>query len=86
MGPVIVSSTLSIGGVILSESALSFLGLGIQPPTPSWGNMLQGAQDYHIMFNAWWYSLFPGLMILVTILAFNFMGDGLRDALDPRGK
>lgn len=86
MGPVIVSSTLSIGGVILSESALSFLGLGIQPPTPSWGNMLQGAQDYHIMLNAWWYPLFPGLMILVTILAFNFMGDGLRDALDPRGK
>lgn len=86
MGPVIVSSTLSIGGVILSESALSFLGLGIQPPTPSWGNMLQGAQDYSIMLNAWWYPLFPGMMILITILAFNFVGDGLRDALDPRGK
>lgn len=86
VGPIIVSSTLSIGGVILAESALSYLGLGIQPPTPSWGNMLQGAQDFNIMQNAWWYPLFPGLMILITVLAFNFVGDGLRDAFDPKDK
>lgn len=86
LGPLIVSSTLSVGGVILSESALSYLGLGVQPPTPSWGNMLQSAQDLNIMLNAWWYPLFPGFMILITVLAFNFVGDGLRDAFDPREK
>lgn len=86
IGPIIVSSTLSIGGVILAESALSYLGLGIQPPTPSWGNMLQSAQDYQIMLNAWWFPLFPGIMILITVLAFNFVGDGLRDAFDPKEK
>ncbi|WP_188733056.1 oligopeptide ABC transporter permease [Oceanobacillus neutriphilus] len=86
MGPIIVSATLSVGGVILSEAGLSFLGLGIQPPTPSWGNMLQAAQDFNIMVNAWWYPIFPGLMILITVLAFNFVGDGLRDAFDPRDK
>ncbi|WP_368655153.1 oligopeptide ABC transporter permease [Ornithinibacillus sp. 4-3] len=84
MGPVIVSATLQIGYVILAESTLSYLGLGVQPPTPSWGNMLQSAQDYNIMLNAWWYPLFPGFMILITILSFNFVGDGLRDALDPK--
>lgn len=86
LGPIIVSSTLSIGGVILAESALSYLGLGIQPPTPSWGNMLQSAQDFNIMLNAWWFPLFPGLMILTTVLSFNFVGDGLRDAFDPKIK
>lgn len=86
MGPIIVSATLSVGGVILSEAGLSFLGLGIQPPTPSWGNMLQSAQDFDIMMNAWWYPIFPGVMILITVLAFNFVGDGLRDAFDPRDK
>lgn len=86
MGPIIVSATLSVGGVILSEAGLSFLGLGIQPPTPSWGNMLQAAQDFDIMMNAWWYPIFPGVMILITVLAFNFVGDGLRDAFDPRDK
>ncbi len=86
LGPLIVSSTLSVGGVILAESALSYLGLGVQPPTPSWGNMLQSAQDLNIMLNAWWYPLFPGVSILITVLAFNFIGDGLRDAFDPRDK
>jgi peptide/nickel transport system permease protein len=86
MGPIIVAATLGVGGVILAESALSYLGLGIQPPTPSWGNMLQGAQNFTIMLKAWWYPLFPGLMILITVLAFNFIGDGLRDAFDPKMK
>ncbi len=84
MGPIIVSATLGIGGVILGEAALSYLGLGIQPPTPSWGNMLQSAQNPQIMLGAWWYPLFPGFMILITVLAFNFVGDGLRDAFDPK--
>jgi peptide/nickel transport system permease protein len=84
MGPIIVSATLSVGAVILAESALSYLGLGIQPPTPSWGNMLQDAQNFTIMLKAWWYPLSPGLMILFTVLCFNFVGDGLRDALDPK--
>lgn len=84
MGPIIVSATLGIGGVILAEAALSYLGLGIQPPTPSWGNMLQSAQNPQVMLGAWWYPLFPGFMILITVLAFNFVGDGLRDAFDPK--
>ncbi|WP_373604614.1 oligopeptide ABC transporter permease [Bhargavaea cecembensis] len=84
LGPIIVSATLGVGGVILGEAALSYLGLGIQPPTPSWGNMLQSAQNPQIMLGAWWYPLFPGLMILITVLAFNFVGDGLRDAFDPK--
>jgi len=84
VGPIIVAATLGVGGVILAESGLSFLGLGIQPPTPSWGNMLQGAQSLSIMVMAPWYPFFPGLMILITVLAFNFVGDGLRDAMDPK--
>ncbi|QED50053.1 oligopeptide ABC transporter permease [Cytobacillus dafuensis] len=84
MGPIIVSATLLVGGVILSEAALSYLGLGIQPPTPSWGNMLQDAQNYTVMLTAPWYPFFPGLLILLTVLSFNFIGDGLRDALDPK--
>ncbi len=84
LGPIIVSATLGVGGVILSESALSYLGLGIQPPTASWGNMLQDAQNLTIMLDSWWYPLFPGFMILFTVLAFNFLGDGLRDAFDPQ--
>ncbi|MRX73605.1 ABC transporter permease subunit [Bacillus lacus] len=86
MGPIIVTATLNIGGVILAESALSYLGLGIQPPTASWGNMLQDAQNYTILLTAWWYPLFPGLLILLTVLSFNFVGDGLRDALDPKAE
>ncbi|MGE6630978.1 oligopeptide ABC transporter permease [Bacillus sp. NPDC077027] len=84
LGPIIVSATLKIGTVILAESTLSYLGFGIQPPTPSWGNMLQDAQNFSIMVQAWWYPLFPGLLILLTVLCFNFLGDGLRDALDPK--
>ncbi|HET7581091.1 MAG TPA: oligopeptide ABC transporter permease [Bacillales bacterium] len=86
IGPIIVSATLQVGIVILSEAILSFLGLGVQPPTPSWGNMLQDAQNITILLNAWWFPLFPGLMILITVLSFNFVGDGLRDALDPKIK
>ncbi|WP_010283366.1 oligopeptide ABC transporter permease [Bacillus timonensis] len=84
MGPIIVAATLSIGGVILAESALSYLGLGIMPPTPSWGNMLTGAQSITIMLKQWWVPTTPGLLILLTVLSFNFVGDGLRDALDPK--
>lgn len=86
LGPIIVASTLSVGNLIIVESVLSFLGLGIQPPTPSWGNMLQSAQNYTIMRDAWWYPVFPGLMILLTVLSINFVGDGLRDAFDPKMK
>lgn len=84
MASVIVAATLGVGGAILTESALSYLGVGIQPPTPSWGNMLMNAQAY--VTDAPWLAIFPGLFILVTVLAFNFVGDGLRDALDPRSK
>jgi peptide/nickel transport system permease protein len=84
LAPVIVAATLAVGGAILGESALSFLGLGIAPPTPSWGNMLQRAQEY--VWNAPHLAVFPGLFIFITVLSFNFLGDGLRDALDPRLK
>jgi peptide/nickel transport system permease protein len=84
MAPIIVSSTLAVGGNIIYEASLSYLGFGIMPPTPSWGNMLQNAQS--AMFNAPWLIWFPGLAIFFTVLAFNFLGDGLRDALDPRLK
>ena len=86
MGPIIVAATLLVGGVILSEAALSYLGLGIQPPTPSWGNMLQDAKTFTVMNKAPWYPAFPGLLILITVLCFNFVGDGLRDALDPKSE
>jgi peptide/nickel transport system permease protein len=78
----IVAVTLGAGSAISAESALSFLGLGIQPPTPSWGNMLFNAQSY--LWNEPWIAVFPGLFIFITLLSFNFVGDGLRDALDPR--
>ncbi|MGE5507277.1 MAG: oligopeptide ABC transporter permease [Chitinophagales bacterium] len=84
MAPVIVSATLNVGYAIIYESALSFLGVGIQPPAASWGNMLTNAQDY--IWNAPWLAIWPGAMIFLTVLAFNFIGDGLRDALDPRLK
>ncbi len=88
VGPIIVAATLGIPAAILTESALSFLGFGIQPPQPSWGNMISGSgsNTFAMMrdFNAWWMGLFPGLAIATTVLAFNFFGDGLRDALDPR--
>lgn len=82
LSPVLVSATLGVAGAILTESALSFLGIGVQPPTPSWGNILTSGKDY-IEF-AWWLSLFPGLAILVTVLSYNLVGEGIRDALDPR--
>jgi len=82
VSPALVAATLGIAGAILTESALSFLGIGVQPPTPSWGNILTSGKDY-IEF-AWWLSLFPGLAILVTVLAYNLLGEGVRDALDPR--
>jgi len=84
MSPVLVSASLGVAGAILTESALSFLGIGVLPPTPSWGNILTSGKDY-IEF-AWWLSLFPGLSILITVLAYNLLGEGIRDALDPRVK
>ncbi len=82
VAPIIVASTLTVGGIILYESVLSFLGLGIQPPIPSWGNMLQEAQDY--LRSSPLLAFYPGLLILITVVSFNFIGDGLRDAFDPR--
>lgn len=80
--PVLVAATLGIAGAILTESALSFLGIGVQPPVPSWGNILTSGKDY--LEFAWWLSLFPGFAILITVLAYNLLGEGIRDALDPR--
>jgi peptide/nickel transport system permease protein len=84
LAPLIVFATLSVGEVIIAESTLSFLGLGIQPPTPSWGNMLNAVQVYFL--ERPFMAFYPGLMILITVLAINFVGDALRDALDPRLK
>ena len=84
MAPIIVAATLDVGGAILTEAALSYFGVGIQPPTPSWGNMLQNAQSY--LWTSPWLAFWPGVMIFLTVLCFNFFGDGLRDALDPRLK
>lgn len=80
--PVIVATTLAAGNMILLESVLSFLGLGIQPPTPSWGNLLTNAQE--LIWSAPALAFYPGALIFLTVIAFNFLGDGLRDALDPR--
>jgi peptide/nickel transport system permease protein len=82
MAPVVVAATLTVGSAILTETAVSYLGLGIQPPTPSWGNMLKNAQD--LIWTAPWVAIFPGMMIFFTTICLNFMGDALRDALDPR--
>ena len=82
MAPVIVAATLGIGNTIVLEAGLSFLGLGIQPPNPSWGSMVENGRD--VLLRAWWISTFPGLAIVLTVLSFNLVGDGLRDALDPR--
>ncbi len=82
MAPVFVSATMGVAGAILIESSLSFLGLGVQPPMPSWGNMLASGRDN--IGVAWWLSVFPGLAILITVLSYNLVGEGLRDALDPR--
>ncbi|MDD1782809.1 ABC transporter permease [Enterovibrio sp. ZSDZ35] len=82
LSPVIIATTMAVGGVILLESALSFLGLGIQPPMPSWGNMLQNAQD--VIWQSPGLAIYPGIAILLTVMAFNFLGDALQDALDPK--
>ena len=84
MGPILVSATFGIASAILVESSLSFLGFGIQPPTPSWGDILSESRRY-IDF-AWWLATFPGLAIFITITAYNLVGEGLRDAIDPRMK
>ena len=78
----LVSATLGVAGAILLESGLSFLGLGVQPPTATWGVMLADGKDY--LSRAWWLSFYPGLAILVTVLSYNLAGEGLRDAIDPR--
>ncbi len=81
--PIVVASTLGVANAMLSEAALSFLGLGIQPPTPSWGNMLNEAQSLQVLVNEPWVWIGPGAAIALTVLSINFLGDGLRDALDP---
>lgn len=82
MAPVLVSAVLGIAGAVLLESALSFLGLGVQPPTPTWGNILTLGKDN--LEIAWWLSVFPGLAILITVLGYNLLGEGIRDSIDPR--
>ena len=82
LGPLIVQATLSFSNAILDAAALGFLGMGAQPPTPEWGTMLAEAQEF--VLRAWWVVTFPGLAILVTVLAINLIGDGLRDAIDPK--
>jgi peptide/nickel transport system permease protein len=82
LSPVFVAATFGVAGAILVESGLSFLGLGVQPPNASWGSILDTGKDYIEV--AWWLSLYPGLAILVTVLSYNLLGEGLRDALDPR--
>jgi peptide/nickel transport system permease protein len=84
IGPIVVGATLAVGNAIILESSLSFLGLGIQPPTPTWGNMLMDAQA--TMATKPWLTIFPGLAILLIVLSVNFIGDGLQDALDPTGR
>jgi len=80
--PIIVQATFTLAVAIIAEAGLSFLGLGVKPPTPTWGIMLAGAQNH--ITSAWWYSLFPGLAIVFTVLGFNLLGDSVRDALDPQ--
>lgn len=84
MAPVLVAATLGIASAVLVESALSFLGIGVQPPTPSWGNILTQGQS--VLGIAWWLSFFPGMAVLVTVLGYNLLGEGIRDAIDPRLK
>ena len=84
MAPVLVSATLGVAGAILTESALSFLGIGVQPPTPSWGNILTAGKDNIDI--AWWLSFYPGMAILVTVLGYNLLGEAIRDSIDPRLK
>ena len=82
LAPVFVAFILGVAGAILTESALSFLGIGVQPPDPSWGNILtEGKSTIEV---AWWLSVYPGVAILITVLGYNLLGEGLRDVLDPR--
>jgi peptide/nickel transport system permease protein len=83
LSPVIVTATLGIGNTILAEAALSFLGLSVQPPTATWGNIIAEGNDASLV-DAWWITTFPGLAIVATVMCLNLMGDGMRDALDPR--
>jgi peptide/nickel transport system permease protein len=82
VAPIIVAATLGMGGAVLAAAALSFIGLGSQPPTPEWGRMLSEGRDY--LRDAWWISTFPGIAIMLMVLGVNMLGDGLRDVLDPR--
>ena len=84
VAPVVIAATLGVAGAIMAESSLSFLGLGVQPPTPSWGSMIADGRDLYQLRHAPWTSVFPGLAIGAAVLAFNLLGDALRDALDPR--
>jgi peptide/nickel transport system permease protein len=81
---IVIFATLELARLLLVEAALSFLGLGVQPPTPSWGSMIADGRQY--LFSAWWAAAIPGLAIVLAVLAFNLLGDGLRDALDPLGR
>jgi len=82
MAPLLVAATLKVAAAVLLESYISYLGYGVQPPLASWGNMLTNAQGY--FDSEPWLAIFPGVMITITVMSFNFLGDGLRDALDPR--
>ena len=84
MAPIVVAATLGVAAAITTEAYISFLGMGVQPPTATWGNMLEGAYNY--IGSAWWLWLFPGMLIALIVLAINFLGDGLRDALDPHSR
>lgn len=84
VGPVFVAATFGVAGAILLESTLSFLGFGVQPPTPSWGEILTQAQRYVTYPGAWWLTIYPGLAIFITVTSYNLVGEGLRDAIDPR--
>ena len=83
-GPLVVVATMGVGSAILSEASLSFIGLGVVPPTPSWGGMLARAREQLMV--APWIAVFPGLTLFITVLGFNMLGDGLRDLLDPQGR
>jgi ABC-type dipeptide/oligopeptide/nickel transport system permease subunit len=84
VAPVVIAGTLGVAGAIMAESSLSFLGLGVQPPTPSWGSMIADGRDLYQLRHSPWTSVFPGIAIGLAVLGFNLLGDALRDALDPR--
>jgi len=84
LAPIIVQATLGVGSAIIESAALSFLGLGAQPPTPEWGLMIASAREF--VSSAWWIVTFPGIAIVLVVLGFNLLGDGIRDVLDPRLK